>query len=133
MEQDEKKAFSYTYSAKQQEEIQTIRRKYMPPEEDKMEQLRKLDASVSKKATIVSILVGLIGTLTLGFGMSLVMTTLSSILGIAEAKMLLGVLIGIIGMLLIGCAYPVYTYILKKERKRVAPEILRLTDELLKI
>lgn len=133
MEQDEKKAFSYTYSAKQQEEIQTIRKKYMPPEEDKMEQLRKLDASVSKKATIVSILVGLIGTLTLGFGMSLVMTTLSSILGIAEAKMLLGVLVGIIGMLLIGCAYPVYTYILKKERKRVAPEILRLTDELLKI
>lgn len=133
MEQEEKKAFSYTYSAKQQEEIQTIRKKYMPPEEDKMEQLRKLDASVSKKATIVSILVGLIGTLTLGFGMSLVMTTLSSILGIAEAKMLLGVIVGIIGMLLIGCAYPVYTYILKKERKRVAPEILRLTDELLKI
>ena len=133
MEQDEKKAFSYTYSAKQQEEIQTIRRKYMPPEEDKMEQLRKLDASVSRKATIVSILVGLIGTLTLGFGMSLVMTTLSSILGIAEAKMLLGISVGVIGILFIGCAYPVYTYILKKERKRVAPEILRLTDELLKI
>ena len=133
MEQEEKKAFSYTYSAKQQEEIQAIRRKYMPPEEDKMEQLRKLDASVHRKATIVSILVGVIGALTLGFGMSLVMTKLSSILGIVEAKMLIGVIVGILGMLLIGCAYPVYTYILKKERKRVAPEILRLTDELLKI
>ena len=131
MEQEEKKTFRYTYSAKQQEEIQTIRKKYMPPEEDKMEQLRRLDASVYQKPTIVSILVGIIGTLTLGFGMSLIMTELSSILGMAEAGMIIGIVVGIIGILFIGCAYPSYTYILKKERKRIAPEILRLTDELL--
>ena len=131
MEQEEK-TFCYTYSAKQQEEIQTIRRKYMPPEEDKMEQLRKLDASVSQKATIGSILVGVIGALTLGFGMSLVMTELSSMLGMADEGMILGIVVGILGILFIVCAYPSYTYILKKERKRIAPEILRLTDELLK-
>ena len=131
MEQEEK-TFCYTYSAKQQEEIQTIRRKYMPPEEDKMEQLRKLDASVSQKATIGSILVGVIGALTLGFGMSLVMTELSSMLGMADEGMILGIVVGILGILFIVCAYPSYTYILKKERKRIATEILRLTDELLK-
>ena len=37
--------FHYTYSAKQQEEVQRIRKKYLPPEEDKMEQLRRLDRS----------------------------------------------------------------------------------------
>lgn len=31
--------FEYTYSAKRQEEIEAIRKKYMPKEEDKMELL----------------------------------------------------------------------------------------------
>ena len=34
-------AFTYTYSAAQQEEIKNIRKKYVEPEEDKMEQLRR--------------------------------------------------------------------------------------------
>ena len=34
--------FQYTYSAKEQSEVEQIRKKYLPPEEDKMEQLRKL-------------------------------------------------------------------------------------------
>ncbi len=35
-------------------------------------------------------------------------------------------------MILIALAYPVYNRVLKKERARIAPEILRLTEELLK-
>lgn len=44
-----KDTFYYTYSAKQQEEIQNIRKKYLAREEDKMEKLRRLDRSATKK------------------------------------------------------------------------------------
>lgn len=49
-----------------------------------------------------------------------------------EHLFLIGVLVGIIGLIGVICAYPIYTYITKKERERIAPEILKLTDELLK-
>lgn len=130
MENKEKETFSYTYSAEQQEEIQNIRKKYTEPQEDKMEQLRRLDASAAKKANRVSIMVGVIGTLIMGVGMSLVMTDIGTVLG--GVAMPLGVAIGVIGMALLICAYPLYNKTLKKERERIAPEILKLTDELMK-
>jgi uncharacterized membrane protein YadS len=65
--------------------------------------------------------------------MSLAMTNLGTMLGIQTAQaMLIGVAVGIVGMILIALAYPVYNRILKKERQRIAPEILQLTDDLLK-
>ena len=129
--ENKEETFSYTYSAKQQEEIKNIRKKYLNPEEDKMEQVRRLDARVTNKATSVALAVGIIGTLIFGFGMSLI-TELSIMLGVFDMRIMLGVIVGTIGFVFVGCAYPIYNYILKKERKRVAPEILRLTDELLK-
>lgn len=128
-----KETFQYTYSAKQQEEIRNIRKKYAAPEEDKMEQLRRLDASVTKKASSVSLAVGVIGALILGLGMSLAMTTLSEILGsYRDMAMLIGIIIGVVGIVLVCCAYPAYNHIVRKEREKIAPEIIRLTDELLK-
>lgn len=134
MENREKETFSYTYCAKEQEEIKAIRKKYAPAEpEDKMARLRRLDAQVTKKATTVSLVLGIIGALILGMGMSLAMTNLGEILGThAEMAMLLGILIGIVGIALVCAAYPVYNRIVKKERARIAPEIIRLTDELMK-
>ncbi len=121
--------FSYTYSAQQQQEIAHIRKKYLPPEEDKMELLRRLHRSASRKAECWSIALGVVGSLILGTGMSLVMTTLGLALG--DLAMPAGILLGLGGLVLIALAYPVYNRILKKERQRIAPEILRLTDELL--
>ena len=66
---ENKETFSYTYSAKQQEEIKKIREKYLPKEANKMEQLRRLDESVTRKGTVFSLVVGIIGTLVLGVGM----------------------------------------------------------------
>lgn len=130
MEKNE--AFSYTYSAEQRKEIEEIRKKYLPPEQNKMERLRKLHASVGNKAMVLSIAIGIIGTLILGSGMSLIMTDLATSLGIAAgAAMVLGVILGLVGLIMVALAYPVYDRVLKKERARIAPEILRLTDELL--
>lgn len=130
MEKNE--AFSYTYSAEQRQEIEEIRKKYLPPEQNKMERLRKLHASAGNKAMVLSITIGVIGTLILGSGMSLIMTDLAVSLGIAAgAAMVLGVILGLVGLIMVALAYPVYDRVLKKERARIAPEILRLTDELL--
>ena len=122
--------FTYTYSAAQQQEVENIRKKYLPKEEDKMEQLRKLHNSATQKAQAWSIAIGVIGTLILGTGMSLCMTELSGFLG--GTAMFVGIPVGIVGMVLVALAYPVYNRVLKKQREKIAPEILRLTDELMK-
>ena len=125
--------FTYTYSAKQQEEIRKIREKYEDPKEDKIEQLKRLDASATNKATMKSLTVGLIGMLIMGTGMSLVLTDLYAILGMTKMTgMILGIGVGLAGMGLASIAYPVYKQTLTKERERIAPEILRLADELMK-
>ena len=119
-----KETFSYTYSAKEQEEIKKIREKYAPKEADKMEQLRRLDAGVTQKGTVVSLVVGIIGALILGTGMSMCM--------VWTELFVLGIIVGIIGIVAVSLAYPIYSYVTKKERDKIAPEIIRLTDELMK-
>lgn len=127
--------YSYTYSAKEQEEVRSIRAKYTQKAEveGKMERLRRLDTRVTQKAQTVALVLGVIGALILGIGMSLVMTDLGDILGDYNSiAMPIGVGIGLVGCVLVGVAYPVYNAILKKERQKIAPEIIRLTDELMK-
>ena len=122
--------FSFTYSAEQQKEIEAIRNKYIPQEENKMDRLRKLHAIPTQKAQAASLAFGIIGALIMGTGMSLAMTEIGAILG--SLAMVLGIVVGIVGMVLVALAYPIYNRTLKKERERIAPEILRLSDELLK-
>ena len=132
---NENKGFQYTYSAKEQAELKRIRDKYTAPTEaeDKMTRLRRLDASVTNTAQAVALVFGVIGTLILGFGMSLVMTELAESLGISgDAAMVIGIIVGIVGGILASLAYPIYNAIVKAKRKKFAPEIIRLTDELMK-
>ena len=130
---ENKEGFTYTYSAKEQEEIKAIRKKYAVQEqtEDTMAQLRRLDAGVYSKATTASLVVGIIGALMMGSGMSLVMTDIGEMLGTVLA-MVIGIGVGVIGIGLVCLAYPIYNRTLKKEREKIAPEIIRLTDELMK-
>ncbi|MBQ8787275.1 MAG: hypothetical protein IJZ61_06550 [Oscillospiraceae bacterium] len=121
---ENKETFSYTYSAKEQEEIKKIREKYVPKEADKMEQLRRLDESVTRKGTVISLVVGIIGALILGTGMSMCM--------VWTELFVLGIIVGIVGIAMVAAAYPLYSYVTKKEREKIAPEIIRLTDELMK-
>ena len=122
---NEKEGFRYTYSAKEQMEIKNIRQKYMPKEMDKMEQLRKLDQSATQKGMAVSLAVGIIGALLLGIGMCCTMVW-------AGMWFIPGIIVGIVGIAILSLAYPLYNQITKKEREKIAPEIIRLTDELMK-
>jgi len=130
--------FSYTYSAEEQSEIRKIREKYVKKEEkeeneDKMTRLRRLDAKVTRKAQTLSLIFGVIGVLILGCGMSLIMTEFGEILGkYYDFVMPIGIAIGVIGGILAGVAYPVYNFTVKKERAKIADEIIKLTDELMK-
>ncbi len=133
MENKEKNNFQFTYSAQEQEEIQKIRQKYSHKEETDIERLRRLDQSVTQKAQVVSLIFGIIGALILGFGMSLIMSELGAALGLfGTSAIVAGVIVGIVGGVLVCLAYPMYQIVTKKERAKVAPEILKITEELLK-
>ena len=108
----ENHSFEYTYSAERQQEIEAIRKKYLPKEEDKMEQLRKLHAVPTQKAQAASLAVGIIGTLILGTGMSLCLTELGTDLGVFA--FIIGSLIGLIGLAMVALAYPIFNRILHK-------------------
>ena len=127
---ENKEGFSFTYSAEQQKEVEAIRNKYVQKEENKLEQLRKLHAIPTQKAQAASLAVGVIGALIMGTGMSLAMTEIGAALG--SLAMVIGILVGIVGMVLVALAYPIYNRVLKTQRERIAPEILRLADELLR-
>ncbi|HIX14567.1 MAG TPA: hypothetical protein H9740_02395 [Candidatus Hungatella pullicola] len=123
--ENHREGFTYTYSAKEQEELKKIRQKYMPPEENKMEQIRRLDASVTRKGTIASLAAGIAGALILGTGMCCCMVW-------GGFLFIPGIILGIAGILLTAAAYPIYNRVVKKEREKIAPEIMRLTEELMK-
>lgn len=116
-------SFSYTYSAKQQEEIKRIRQKYLPPEAGKLEQLRKLDESATRPGKIVSLILGVLGTLLFGVGMCC--TT------VWTDYFVPGLVVGVLGLVGIGASYPVYTALVKRERRRLAPQILELSQSLM--
>ena len=122
-------SFSYTYSAQQQAEVERIRNKYAVKPESKLDRLRRLDRSASQKAQIWALVLGILGALIMGTGMSLAMTELGDLIG--DLAMVIGIAIGFVGMIMVALAYPVYNAVLKKERARIAPEVLRLTDELM--
>ena len=116
-------SFTYNYSAERQSEIDAIRKKYLPPaeQENKLEQLRKLDASLTTGALTASMALGIAGVLIFGVGMCCFLVwriwALGALLCVA----------GVIGML----AAPVlYRRLVEKRRQQIAPEILRLTEEL---
>ena len=118
---DNNEKFEYTYSAKQQTELENIRKKYLPKAETKMERLRRLDKSAERSGTIISIIAGVAGTLIMGFGMCLCLEW---------SQFIAGIIIGIAGMVILGLAYPIFKYVIKKKREKIAPEILRLTEEI---
>lgn len=121
----ESDAFNYSYSAREQAEVRRIREKYAPPteSESRLERLRRLDASATRPGRTAATVVGAAGTLLLGVGMSCTMVW-------TGALFVPGIVIGVIGIACIAAAPVLYKRITKRRRELLAPEILRLTDEL---
>ena len=116
--------FSYKYSARTPDEktmVKRIRDQYVR-NDDKLDQLRRLDQKVKSPGTALSIVFGVIGTLILGLGLAMVFQW---------DFVVLGAFVGIIGMLILGLAYPLYILVTKKRKAQYASEIIRLSDELL--
>ncbi len=126
--EEKNETFTYTYSAKEQEEIKKIRGKYAPPAKEgtSMEQLRRLDASATRGAAVVSLIVGILSALLLGVGMCCTMVPGW------EAYFIPGVAVGVVGIVGVIAAYPIYNHMVKRKRAKLAPEIMRLSDELMK-
>lgn len=118
-------AFTYVYSSGQQQEIRAIREKYLPREESDLERLCRLDQSAARPGTIAAIAVGLAGTLLLGLGLCCVTVW-------ADRLFVPGIAVGLAGLAGIAAAMPVYRIVTRKRREKLAPEILRLTERLLK-
>ena len=127
---ENEQVFTYNYSAKKNKEIEAIRNRYLPREISELDMLRKLDADVRRPANVFAYVFGIISAIIMGAGMSLIMTELSEALG--SLAMPLGIILGIIGAACAAFAYPIYCLLLKKGREKAAPEIIRLTEELMK-
>lgn len=121
----ENNVFIYRYSSVQNKEVEHIRSKYVPKEENKIETLRRLDRRVQTAGMTESLTVGIVGCLVFGIGMCFGL----DVLGGADC---LAWLFGGLGTLIMIPAYPLYRRIAEKTRERLVPEILRLSDELIK-
>ena len=120
----ENNTFSYTYSAKRNREVERIRRKYLPPEENKFETLKKLDSRVQSAGLVESLCVGIVGALVFGIGMCFG-------LGVFSGAEMLSILFCPLGGCMMLSAYPIYKRLLNKTKLDLTPEILRLSDEII--
>lgn len=118
--------FIYKYSAKENKEVQDIRQKYLPREESKFDELKRLDYMVQNSGMMESLCAGIGGALVFGLGMCLAM----QVIGGGAFIIAVGVLLGIVGMGGMLAAYPVYRKVFNKTKQRFAPRILELTAEL---
>lgn len=115
--------FHYTYSAKENQEVLNIRKKYLPQEETKLDELKRLDSLVQNAGIIESLILGVGGCLVFGFGMCLAMKVIGN-------AVWMGILLGIVGTAGMLTAYPIYRKCFTKAKTQYAPRILELTDEL---
>ncbi len=121
----ENNTFNYNYSAVRNKEVESIRNKYMPREESKLERLKKLDLRVQMAGTVESLCVGIVGALVLGIGMSIFLDVFTGAGWLSALFMTVGALIMI-------PAYPIYRRIARKTKAELTPEILRLFEEIMK-
>lgn len=119
--------FNFKYSAPteaERKEIDSIRRQYAPSNqsETKIERLRRLDSLVKNSAIIWALCLGIIGSLIFGLGLTMIL----------EWNILFwGILLCAVGSIPMLIAYPVYKWVLDKNKKRYGEEILKLSEELL--
>lgn len=121
-----KDTFIYNYSAKENAEVQAIRKKYMPADENSIEELRRLDALVQNAGVMEALIAGVGGMMIFGLGMCLAM----QVIGEGVMLMILGIIVGIVGIIGILAAYPVYRKAYAKTKAQYSQRILELDSKL---
>ena len=115
--------FNYNYSAEEKAEIQAIKNRYTRAENeaDGLKELKQLDAAVTRPGLIVSLTAGVVGTLVFGLGLSCVTVW---------NMMFSGIIIGLVGLVGIAAAYPLYSHITEKQYEKLGPRIVDLAGKL---
>ncbi len=110
--------------------IQKIRTQYTEKNTTELDELRRLDAKVKRPANVFAYTFGVISSLVMGSGMSLVMTDIGATVGVAD-PMVPGIVIGVVGLVMALVNYPIYKSILSSRKKKYAGQIVRLSDKIL--
>lgn len=110
--------------------VQKIRTQYTEQTHTELDTLKALDKKVKTPPTCFAWIFGSVSALIMGAGMSLIMTDISSTIGLAE-PMLPGLVAGIAGMLMAIANYPIYKKMLAKRRKQYAGQIITLSDQIM--
>ena len=111
--------------------VQKIRTQYTEKQHTELDDLKALDAKVKKPANVFAYIYGSLSAIVMGAGMSLVMTEIGQIIGLTNA-MIPGIAIGVVGMGLALTTYPIYKKILNSRKKKYAPQILALSEKIVK-
>ena len=111
--------------------VQKIRTQYTEKQHTELDELKALDAKVKKPANVFAYTYGSAGTIVMGAGMSLVMTNIGAAIGLASA-MVPGIVVGVAGMGMALTTYPIYKKILNNRKRKYAPEILALSEKIVK-
>lgn len=114
----------------QQFMAQKIRTQYMKKESTELDALRALDAKVKHPANVFAYVFGSVSAVIMGAGMSLVMTDIGAMVGIANA-MVPGIGIGVVGLVMALVNYPMYKGLLESRKKKYGAEILALSDKII--
>ncbi len=114
----------------QQFMAQKIRTQYMEKEANELDELRLLDCKVKRPANVFAYIFGSISAIIMGGGMSLIMTDIGSVIGVAD-PLIPGIVIGIVGMAMAIINYPIYKGILGSRKKKYADKILKLSERIM--
>ena len=101
---------------------EAIRRRYMEKGTTKLDQLQALDTKVKTPATVAASILGVIGTLVMGAGMSNIMVWNNMTVGLA---------LGIPGLVMVCLVWPVYRAILNSRKKKYATQIMELSEKII--
>ena len=110
--------------------VQKIRTQYTEKQHTELDELKALDAKVKKPANTFGYTYGCVSAIVMGTGMSLVMTDIGGVIGLASA-MVPGIAIGVVGMGMALTTYPIYKRILNSRKKKYAPEIMALSEKIM--
>ena len=111
--------------------VEKIRSQYTEQKNTDLDALKALDAKVKRCANVFGYTYGSIGAIVMGAGMSLVMTDIGAVLGMAET-MVPGIAVGIVGLIMSCTTYPIYKKILTSRKKKYAPQIMALSERIMK-